>query len=364
MTKRIFNFAAGPCTLPLPSLEKAASEFLDYGNSGMSLIEMSHRGKQYDAIHNEALRLLRELFGVPDTHEILFLQGGATLQFGMVPMNFKADGKTFEYVNTGAWAKKAMSNGKKVGPTRSIWTDEANKFTRMPKASEIEPKVGADAAYVHITSNETIGGIEFTEFPNTGNVPLVVDMSSNIMSRPVPFDRIALIYAGAQKNLGPAGNTVVIIRKDMLATAREDMPSYLGYKSHVPDKSMYNTPAVFAIYMMKLNLDWVKSVGGLAEMDARATKRANILYSAIDSSNGYYRCPVEKESRSRMNLVWRLPTEALEEKFIAEASKAEFSGLKGHRDVGGCRASMYNALPIEGAEKLAQFMADFQKRNA
>lgn len=362
MVKRIFNFAAGPCTLPLPALEKAAGEFVEYGNAGMSLIEMSHRGKQYDAVHNAALAMLREVFGVPETHEILFLQGGATLQFAMVPMNMKADGKTFEYVNTGAWAKKGISDAKKIGPTRVIWTDEANKFTRVPKAAEIKP--GADAAYVHITTNETIGGIEYSEFPDTGAVPLVADMSSDILSRAIPWDRFALAYAGAQKNLGPAGNAVVIVRKDVLDKCREDLPAYLGYKTHVPDKSMYNTPAVFAIYMMKLNLDWVKSVGGLAEMDKRATKRAAIIYEAIDNSGGWYRCPVDKASRSRMNVVWRLPSEELEEKFLGEVSKAEMSGLKGHRSVGGCRASMYNAMPVEGAEKLAEFMADFKKRNA
>jgi len=362
MPKRIFNFAAGPCTLPLPALEKAAAEFVDYNAAGMSLIEMSHRGKHYEAVHNQALDLLREVLGVPDTHEILLLQGGATLQFGMVPLNLRAEGKTFEYVNSGAWAKKAISDGKKVGPTRVVWTDEANKFTRMPQAAELKP--GADAAYLHITSNETIGGIEFAGFPDTGSVPLVADMSSDILSRTIAFERFGLIYAGAQKNLGPAGNAVVIVRKDVLAASREDLPAYLAYKSHVPDKSMYNTPAVFAIYMMKLNLEWVKSVGGLAEMDKRAGRRSDLVYQAIDGSGGWFRSPVDKASRSRMNVVFRLPSEELEEKFIAEAGKAEMSGLKGHRSVGGVRASMYNAMPVEGAERLAQFMADFKKRNA
>jgi phosphoserine aminotransferase len=362
MTKRIFNFAAGPCTLPLPALERAAAEFIDFGGAGMSLIEMSHRGKQYDAVHSQALASLREVLGVPETFEILFLQGGATLQFGMVPLNLRAEGKTFEYVNTGAWAKKAISDGKKVGPTRVVWTDEANKFTRVPRAGEL--KAGADAAYLHITVNETIGGIEFSEYPDTADVPLVADMSSDILSRAIPFSRFALIYAGAQKNLGPAGNTVVIIRKDVLEKCREDLPSYLGYKSHVPDKSMYNTPAVFAIYMMKLNLDWVKSVGGLAEMDKRASQRARLVYGAVDGSGGWFRSPVDTASRSRMNVVFRLPSEELEEKFLGEAGKADMSGLKGHRSVGGCRASMYNAMPIEGAERLAQFMVDFKKRNS
>ena len=360
MTKRIFNFAAGPCTLPLPALEKAAGEFVDFGGAGMSLIEMSHRGKPYDAVHNQALGSLREVLGVPETFEILFLQGGATLQFGMVPLNLRAEGKTFEYVNTGAWAKKGIADAKKIGPTRIVWTDEANKFTRMPKAAEL--KAGADAAYLHITTNETIGGIEFGEYPDTGGVPLVADMSSDILSRPIPFARFALIYAGAQKNLGPAGNTVVIIRKDVLERCREDLPAYLGYKSHVPDKSMYNTPAVFAIYMMKLNLDWVKSVGGLAEMDKRAGQRAGIVYEAVDGSGGWYRSPVDAASRSRMNVVFRLPSEDQEKKFIDEAKKQGMVGLKGHRSVGGCRASVYNAMPLEGAQTLASFMKDFAKK--
>jgi len=361
MPKRIFNFAAGPCTLPLPALEKAAAEFVDYAGAGMSLIEMSHRGKHYEAVHNQALELLREVLFVPGGFEILLLQGGATLQFAMVPLNLRADGRTFEYANSGAWAKKAIADGKKVGPTRVVWTDEANKFARMPKPSELTP--GADAAFLHVTSNETIGGIEMAGFPDTGTVPLVADMSSDILSRPIPYERFGLIYAGAQKNLGPAGNAVILVRKDVLERCREDLPAYLGYKSHVPDKSMYNTPAVFAIYMMKLNLEWVKSVGGLAEMDKRAARRSATVYEAIDGSGGWYRSPVDKASRSRMNVVFRLPSEELEEKFVAEAGKAEMSGLKGHRSVGGIRASMYNAMPVEGAERLAQFMAEFKKRN-
>lgn len=362
MSKRIFNFAAGPCTLPLPALEKAAGELVDYGGAGMSLIEMSHRGKHYEAVHGQALALLRALLGVPEEFEILFLQGGATLQFAMAPLNLRAEGRTFEYAHTGSWAKKAIADAKKVGPTRVAWTGEAEKFTRMPKPAELRP--GPDAAYLHITGNETIGGIEFHEFPDTGTVPLVADMSSDILSRPIPFASFGLIYAGAQKNLGPAGNTVVIVRKDVLESCREDLPAYLGYKTHVPDKSMYNTPAVFAIYMMKLNLEWVEAVGGLAEMDRRAGRRSAAVYEAIDGSGGWYRSPVEPASRSRMNVVFRLPSEELEAKFLEEAGKAEMSGLKGHRSVGGIRASMYNAMPVAGAERLAQFMAEFRKRNA
>lgn len=361
MTKRIFNFAAGPCTLPLPALEKAQAEFVDYQGAGMSLFEMSHRGKQYDAVHQAALSGLREVFGVPETHDILLLQGGATLQFAMVPMNLMVEGKTVEFVNTGAWAKKAIADAKKLGQVKVIWTDEANKFMRMPRVDEIKPS--AEASYLHITSNETIGGIEMSEYPSTGDVPLVADMSSHIMSRPIDVSKFGLIYAGAQKNLGPAGATVVIIRKDLLQRSKNTLPAYLSYQTHAPEASLYNTPPVFSIYMMKLFLDWVKENGGLKGMEDLAIKRSKILYDAMDGSDGWYRCPVDKGSRSRMNLVFRLPTEDLEKKFIEEAGKADMSGLKGHRSVGGCRASMYNAMPVAGAERMAQFMADFRTRN-
>lgn len=362
MSKRVFNFAAGPCTLPLEALQKAQAEFVDYQGAGMSLIEMSHRGKHYDEVHQAALANVRELLSVPETHEILLLQGGATLQFAMVAFNLRTEGKTGEYVNTGAWAKKALADGKKIGPSREIWSGEKENFTRMPSPNEIN--CGQDAAYVHITSNETIGGIEFQDYPDTGPVPLVADMSSHIMSRPVDFGKINLVYAGAQKNLGPAGSTLVIIEKALVEQCREDLPAYLSYKIHASKGSLYNTPPAFAIYMLKLDLDWVKAVGGLKEMENRAIKRSSILYKAIDESEGWYRCPVDTATRSRMNICFRLPTEDLEKKFIAEALDADMSGLKGHRSVGGCRASMYNAMPIEGAERLAQFMAEFKKANS
>jgi len=353
MGNRIFNFSAGPCTLPLPAIEKAASEFVDYEGAGMSLIEMSHRGKHYDKVHMDALANVRKVFEVPEGYDILFLQGGATLQFAMLPMNFLPEGKTAEYVNTGAWAKKAIADGKKVGPTRVIWTGEEGNFTQMP-----DP-----AAYLHLCGNETIGGIEFKDYPDTGDVPLIVDMSSHILSRRVPWEKISMIYAGVQKNMGPAGMAVVIIKKDLLETAADGLPAYLSYKTHAPKDSMYNTPPVFAIYMMKLTLDWVKEQGGLDAMDKLAEQRSSTIYDAIDGSGGYYNCPVDKVSRSRMNVVWRLSSEDLEKKFIAEALEAGFSGLKGHRSVGGCRASMYNAMPLDGAVKLAEFMAEFKKKN-
>ncbi len=362
MANRIFNFAAGPCTLPLPALEKAQAEFVDYKGNGMSLIEMSHRSKGYDEVHLGAIANVRELLSVPEGYDILLLQGGATLQFSMLPMNLAVEGKTAQYVNTGSWAKAAIKEAKKVCPTEVTWTGEAENFVRMPKLSEI--KVSPEASFVHITGNETIGGIEFHELPNTGSVPLVADLSSHIMSRPIDWSRMSLAYAGAQKNLGPAGLALVIIKKDLLSRCTDKLPTYLSYATHVDKGSLYNTPPVFAIYMMKLTLDWVKEVGGLKEMEARAIKRSSIVYEAIEGSNGWYSCPMEKASRSRMNVCFRLPTEDLEKKFIAESKAAAMDGLKGHRSVGGCRASMYNAMPIEGAERLASFMADFKKANS
>ncbi len=362
MTNRIFNFSAGPCTLPLEVLQKAQKEFVDYGGAGMSLIEMSHRGEHYDKVHYEAIANVREVLGVPDTHDVMFVQGGATLQFAMVPMNLMADGKTAEYINTGTWSKKAIADAERVGPTRVIWSGEEEDFTRIPGKEEL--KVGDDAAYLHICSNETIGGIEYHQLPETGDVPLIADTSSHIMSRPVDWGKLHMAYAGAQKNLGPAGMALVIMRKDLAENCKDGLPAYLSYKTHASKDSLYNTPPVFAIYMMKLTLDWVKSLGGLAEMEKRALARSGMIYDIIDNSDGWYRCPVDRASRSRMNVCFRLPSEDLEKKFIAQALEAKFSGLKGHRSVGGCRASMYNAMPVEGAEKLAAVMVEFKKNNA
>lgn len=361
MTNRIFNFSAGPCTLPLPALEQAQNEFVDYHGAGMSIIEMSHRGKHYDDVHYTAIANVREVLSVPESHEVLFIQGGATLQFAMVPMNLMADGKIAEYVNTGTWSKKAIADGEKIGSIRVAWSGEGENYTRIPAKDELE--VGDDAAYLHICGNETIGGIEYQQYPDTGEIPLIVDMSSHIMSRPLDWSKIHLAYAGAQKNLGPAGMALVIIHTDLMEQCNDRLPAYLSYKTHAAKDSLYNTPPVFAIYMLKLTFDWVKSEGGLAEMERRAIARSSAIYNTIDNSDGWYRCPVDKASRSRMNVCFRLPTEDLEKKFIAEALEAKFSSLKGHRSVGGCRASMYNAMPVEGAEKLAEFMTEFKKKN-
>ena len=353
MPNRIFNFSAGPCMLPLSALEKAQADFLDYKGAGMSLIEMSHRGRHYDEVHHKAIANIREVLDVPESHDVLLIQGGATLQFAMVPLNLMVDGKTADFINTDA---------EKIGPARIIWNGETENFRRIP--AEDEYHVGDDDAYVHICGNETIGGIEYHEYPDTGATPLVADMSSHIMSRSIEWNKLQLAFAGAQKNLGPAGLALVVIHKDLLGRCKDSLPAYLSYKTHAGKESLYNTPPVFSIYMMKLTLDWVKSAGGLAEMEKRAVARSGALYDTIDGSEGWYHCPVDKASRSRMNVCFRLPTEELEAKFIAEALEEHFSGLKGHRSVGGCRASMYNAMPVEGAERLAEFMVKFKKKNA
>ena len=357
MPERIFNFAAGPCTLPLDALKKAAGEFVNYADSGMSLFEMSHRGKIYDGIHCEAIALLREVYGIPENFKILLLGGGATLQFAMIPYSFLKPGEFAQFVMSGTWAKKAYEDAKLLGDARIVASSKEQSHTVFPKGYTVDPA----AAYLHITTNNTIEGTELHQLPDAGNVPIFADMSSDFLSRAVDWSKIGIAYGGAQKNLGPAGMAVVIIRDDILAKANKALPAYLRYDLHVDNNSMYNTPPMFPIYMMKLTLDWVKAQGGLKAMDKLADERANILYGAIDSNNAYYRCPVAKEDRSRMNVVFRLPTEELEATFIAEAKKRGMSDLKGHRSVGGCRASLYNAMPVAGVEALAAFMVEFMK---
>ncbi len=359
---RIVNFSAGPCTLPLSALESAAAEFVDYQDSGMSLIEMSHRGKHYDAVHQEAIALFRELLNVPDNYKVLFIGGGATMQFTMLAMNFLAGGKACDFTLTGAWSKKAYADAAKIGKVNVIYDGKDANYLELPDPATL--KVSPDAEFLHMTSNETIGGIEWHAWPDTGNVPIICDMSSDIMSREIPIEKFGMIYFGAQKNLGPAGVGVAIIRDDMLEKCPDNLTSYLNYKTHADANSLYNTPPVFCIYMMKKVLTWVKEQGGLAAMDKLAQKRSEMLYQTIENSNGYYRSPVPAASRSRMNVVWRLPSEDLEKKFIAEALEKDFSGLKGHRSVGGCRASIYNAMPVEGVKALTEFMATFQENNA
>jgi len=358
---RIYNFAAGPSTLPVEALEEAAGQLVDYEKSGMSLVEMSHRGKQYDAVHNETIQLLRDVLQVPAGYHVLLLQGGATLQFGMVPMAFLKSGMSADYVMTGSWAKKAAEDARVVGSVTVPWDGKSCSYTRMPSQQELS--LNADAAYAHICSNETIGGIQWQAMPDTGPVPLVCDMSSDILSRPLDWGKISMVYAGAQKNLAPAGMALVIMSEHMASLARTDLPAYLRYDLHIKENSLYNTPPTFVIWMTQLTLKWIKKIGGMPEIERRRNDKAGMLYRAIDTSSGYYRCPVDPASRSAMNVVWRLPSEELENQFIKQAQAEGLSGLKGHRSVGGCRASIYNAMPVEGVKALTDFMGTFMQKN-
>lgn len=360
--KRAFNFNAGPSALPLAALQQAQAEMLDFQGSGMSILEMSHRGKEYDAVHNRTIALLRELLVVPEDYDILFLQGGASLQFAMVPLNFlPATGKA-GYVLTGVWSEKAFDEAKKLGDVYEAASAKAGKYSTIPAAEAL--KIDADSAYVHITSNNTIYGTQWRELPSAGNVPLVADMSSDILSRSFDVSKFSLIYAGAQKNLGPAGVTVVIIKKDFLARANPKLPTMLRYGTFAKDNSLYNTPPTFGIYLMGLVLEWIKGQGGVAGIARLNEAKAALIYDAIDASNGFYRGHAEPAARSRMNLTFRLPTEELEKKFLAEAKAAGFVGLAGHRSVGGCRASAYNAVPLEACQALKDLMVRFQQENA
>jgi phosphoserine aminotransferase len=357
---RALNFNPGPAALPLAALERAAREFVDYGGTGMSIMEHSHRGKAYEAVHNEAIALVRELLGVSDAYHVLLLQGGATGQFAMVPMNLLAPGKSADYTLTGSWSKGAYKHAKALGSVRAAANVEVDgKFVRMPRPAELD--LDPNAAYLHITSNETIAGTQWSEFPDAGAVPLVADMSSDIMWRPLDVNRFGIIYAGAQKNLGPSGVTVVIARKDLVDGARTDLPPILQYRTHADANSLSNTPPTFAIYMLRNVLAWLKESGGLAAAERRNREKASLLYAAIDARPDMYRCPVERDFRSVMNVVFTLPTPELEAEFLEGAKKRNMIGLKGHRSVGGMRASIYNAAPVEWIQALCDFMADFHK---
>ena len=360
MTNRVYNFCAGPCTLPLEVLEEAQQEFVDYHGAGMSLIEMTHRGPEYEAVHNEAVELAREIYGAPDDFEVLFLQGGATLQFAMIPMNMLKAGEKAAYIGSGAWASGAFKDAQKYGDVYLAWDGKEEGYTRMPASDEIE--LQPDTRYLHITSNETIGGIRMTEWPEV-DVPMIADMSSDYMSRPIPWQKFDLVYGGAQKNLGPAGAALVFVRKSVLADCNTDIGEYLRYSVHAEKNSLFNTPPVFTIYMIGKVLKWMKAKGGLSVIEQEAADKAGRLYDVIDNSDGWYICPVATENRSHMNVVFRLPSEDLEKKFIKEADAAGMKNLKGHRSVGGCRASIYNAMPYEGVDALAQFMEQFRKDN-
>jgi phosphoserine aminotransferase len=358
---RIFNFYAGPATLPVAALERAKAEIPDWEGTGMSVMETSHRSKEYDAVHYGAMGLLSELLGLDDDHQVLFLQGGASTQFAMLPMNFIPPGGSADYVNTGTWSTKALKEAKIIANGREAASSEAEGFTRIPPFAtwDLDPT----AAYVHITSNNTIKGTQYHEFPEVGDTPLVADMSSDLLWRPFNANAFSLIYAGAQKNIGPSGVTIVIIRKSWLEQANGNLPTMLAYKTHAAKDSLFNTPPTFAIYMVRNVLDWVKEQGGLDGMEQRNRAKGDLLYGVMNEHPDFYRCPVEPSSRSYMNVVWRLPTEDLEAKFVAEALAAGMCGLKGHRSVGGCRASIYNAMPMEGVDFLADFMRKFARNN-
>lgn len=366
MENRIYNFSAGPAVLPEEVLLEAQKDLFALPGVGMSILEISHRSKTYDAIHQEAKEGLKKLLNIPDDYAILFLQGGASLQFSMVPLNLMPPKNKADYILTGSWSKKAMKEAKRVGTVNVAATTEEGEgdkkyFKRIPKQSEL--KLDPDAAYVHFTSNNTIFGTEWSAEPEVGNVPLVCDASSDILSKPIDIKKYGLIYAGAQKNMGPSGVTLVIIRKDLLERSQDSLHTMLNYKIHAENDSLYNTPNTFGIYIIKLVTKWLLGLGGLEEMYKINKKKAQLLYDCIDQSGGFYKGHAEKDSRSLMNVTFNLATEELEKKLIDEATKAGFSGLKGHRSVGGLRASIYNAFPIKGVEALVDFMKDFQRRN-
>ncbi len=356
---RIYNFSAGPSMMPLPVLEKAAAEMTNYGGSGMSVMEMSHRSKYYDDIINGAQDVLRRVYNIPDNYRILFMQGGATMQFSAVPLNLMVTGKA-DYAITGNFARNAYKEAKKFGDIHIAATSEADNFTWIPTPDQLD--VRPDADYFYICANNTIFGTEWHYDPNTGDVPVVADMSSNILSKPVDISKYGLIYAGAQKNMGPAGMAVVIIREDLMGHYRENMPVLLDYQLMADKNSMYNTPPTYSIYMMKLVTEWVEQMGGLEAMAKNADIRSGMLYDYLDSTD-FYKGAAQKASRSRMNVTFRTGNDDLDKKFIQESIDAGMTNLKGHRLVGGMRASIYNAMPIEGVEYLIDFMKKFEKNN-
>jgi phosphoserine aminotransferase len=359
MSGRKVNFNPGPAALPLEVLKTVQSELLDYQGSGLSILESSHRAKEFEAVNDRTIELVREVLGLSSDYHVLFLGGGASTQFALIPMNFVGEGQTAAYVDTGSFANKAMKEAQSITNVHVAFSGKEEKYRRMPTMDEIE--YPADAAYVHICSNNTIEGTQFHQFPNTGNVPLIADVSSDVASRRVDYSRFALFYAGAQKNLGPAGVTLVAMRDDFLATGRKDVPSILSYKTHADNKSLYNTPPVFGIYIMKLVLEWIQSNGGLAGVEKLNQAKKDLLYSAIDAAPDFYKGAAEKAARSWMNVTMRLPDEELEGKFVAEAKKEGILGIKGHRSVGGIRFSIYNAVTLEDIQKTVDFMDKFRK---
>ena len=364
--ERVINFNAGPAALPLAALERARDELLDFAGTGMSVMEHSHRGKDYERVHDEAISLLREIAGLSDDTEVLFVQGGASQQFAQIPLNFLPDGGSADYIVHGAWGEKAVSEAQAAtkwsgGKVRVAGTSVHDKqYTRVPSAKEIT--LDPQAAYLHMTSNETIHGVQFHKFPDAGKVPLVCDMSSDFLWRKTDLSPFSFIYAGAQKNVGPSGIVIVLAKKDFIAKGRKDLPKIFQYRTVAENNSLYNTPPTFAIYLIRNVLSWIKQGGGLAQIEEQNRKKAALVYGTIDEHSSFYTSPVDKESRSTMNIVFRLPSEELEARFLAEAKKLQMVGLKGHRSVGGIRASLYNAVSLEWTKALVDFMRDFVKK--
>jgi phosphoserine aminotransferase len=361
-TKRVFNFNPGPAALPLPVLERVRQELLDYHGAGMSVMEMSHRSPEYEAINDKTEKDLRRLLEIPEDYAVLFLQGGGSAQFAMAPMNLYLPGKAVDVLHTGSWTSKAIEELKKLATYRLAASTETDKFKRVPRADEIT--FAPDASYVYMCTNNTIEGTQWSALPETGAVPLVADMSSDIASRRIDVRQFGLIFAGAQKNLGPSGATIVIVRRDLAERASEKVAKIFQYRTHIKEKSLYHTPPTFAVYVVGLVLEWIEAEGGIAAIDKRNEAKAKRLYDAIDAS-GYYRCPVEKSSRSKMNVVFRIAggDEAVEKNFAKEAEAAGLVGVKGHRSVGGMRISLYNAVGLEAVEALVTFMREFERKN-
>jgi phosphoserine aminotransferase len=360
MVHRVFNFNPGPATLPLAVLQEAQKELLDYSGLGMSVMEISHRSHDFEEIIGSAEELMLEVTGLSDDYQVLFLQGGASLQFAMLPLNFLSPDAVADYIITGSFASKACQEAERVGKVHIAASTKNDNFRSIPKQHDI--KLSDFPAYVHITTNNTIYGTQWKYIPDCGEVPLAADMSSDILSRELDMSRFSLAYAGAQKNLGPAGVTVVIIKKNLLERASKNIPAILSYKTHAEARSLYNTPPTFAIYILKLVLNWVKEKGGLKILGDINKKKAALIYDIIDKSDGFYRGHAFKEARSDMNITFRLADENLEKIFTEEAAREGLIGLKGHRSVGGIRASLYNAMPMEGVEALSRFMKDFMNR--
>lgn len=358
---RVINFNAGPAGLPLPALEKARDELLDFQGSGMSVMEHSHRGKEYDAVHREATALLTRLLGIPDSHVVLFLTGGASQQFAQIPMNFLERDASADYVMTGVWSEKAFEEAKYAGSPRIAATTrlEDGRYVRVPRQAELslDPK----ARYVHVTTNNTIFGTQFHDVPDLGSAPVVADMSSDFLWKPTDVSRYAMIYAGAQKNLGPSGVTIVVASREFLARGRTDIPKFFRYTTHAENESLYNTPPTLAIYLVRNVLQWVDGLGGLPALERRNREKGELLYGTLDRLSNFYSAPVERESRSYMNVVFRLPSEALEDAFVSEAKKQRMVGLKGHRSVGGIRVSTYNAVSVADVQALVDFMESFAR---